>query len=91
VKKYKVTLTAAERALLHDLISAGQAAATKLTHARILLKADAGPDGPAWTDGAIADAVEVDVIAPSKAWERRMRCKHSETFRWSPAGGKPVQ
>ena len=34
----------------------------------------------------------VDVIAPSKAWGRRMRCKkHSETFRRSPAGGKPAQ
>jgi hypothetical protein len=29
----------------------------------------------------------VDVIAPSKAWGRRMRCKkHSEIFRRSPAG-----
>jgi hypothetical protein len=27
-----------------------------------------------------------------QAWERGMRCrKRSETFRWNPAGGKPVQ
>jgi transposase len=31
----------------------------KLTHARILLKADQGPDGPGWVDEAIAEAVEV--------------------------------
>jgi transposase len=60
VKKYKVTLTADERQALHDLVAAGKAAAKKLTHARILLKADAAPDGPAWTDARIAEAVEVN-------------------------------
>ena len=30
-----------------------------LTHARILLKADQGEGGPAWTDAAIAGALEV--------------------------------
>jgi hypothetical protein len=38
--KYRVTLTAEERAELETLISAGKAAARKLTHARILLLAD---------------------------------------------------
>ena len=38
--KYKVTLTAAERVGLEQLVSAGKAAARKLTHARILLLAD---------------------------------------------------
>jgi hypothetical protein len=59
MKKYKVTLTAAERLSLRGLIAAGTSA-LKLTHARILLKADAGPDGPAWTDARIAEAVEVN-------------------------------
>jgi transposase len=59
MKKYKVTLTADERHSLHELISAGKAAALKLTHARILLKADAAPGGPAWTDARIAEAFEV--------------------------------
>ena len=48
MKKYKVTLTAEERQQLHDLVTTGKAAAKKLAHARILLKADAAPDGPAW-------------------------------------------
>jgi transposase len=60
MKKYKVTLTADERQSLHDLVSVGKAAAMKLTHARILLKADAAPGGPAWTDARIAEAVEVN-------------------------------
>jgi len=38
--KYRVTLTAEERAGLQHLVSAGKAAARKLTHARILLLAD---------------------------------------------------
>ena len=40
-KKYTVTLTAEERKSLQGLIAAGKAAATKLAHARILLKAEA--------------------------------------------------
>lgn len=38
--KYRVTLTAEERAALEQLVSCGKAAARKLTHARILLLAD---------------------------------------------------
>jgi hypothetical protein len=38
--KYRVTLTAEERAELEQLVSCGTAAARKLTHARILLLAD---------------------------------------------------
>ena len=58
-KKYPVVLTDAEREHLHRLVAAGTAPARKLTHARLLLKADQGPDGPAWVDEAIAEAVEV--------------------------------
>ncbi len=46
MKKYKVTLTADERQQLRNLIAAGQAAAPKLAHARILLKADAAHGRP---------------------------------------------
>ena len=66
MSKYKVTLTAEERQDLQDLIAAGKAAAQRLAHARILLKADAAPDGPAWSDERIAEAVEVSAatVAP---------------------------
>ena len=58
-KRYPVTLTATERDLLKRLIAAGTESARKLTHARILLKANQGPGGPGWTDEAIGEAVEV--------------------------------
>jgi len=70
VKKYKVTLTADERRSLKELIAAGTAAAQKLAHARILLKADAAPGGPAWTDDRIADAVEVSTDTVGRVRQR---------------------
>ena len=70
MKKYKVTLTATERQSLHELIAAGQAAALKLAHARILLKADAAPEGPAWTDDRIAEAVEVNLTTVERVRQR---------------------
>ena len=57
-KKYPVTLTEAEREQLKNLIAAGTAPARKLTHARILLKADQSSEGPGWVDEQVADAVE---------------------------------
>ena len=56
MKKYIVTLTAEERQQLSGLIASGKAAARKLAHARVLLHADAAPDGPAWTDERVAAA-----------------------------------
>src|SRR5215204_1979446 len=58
-KKYPVTLTETEREHLKSLIAAGTAPARKLTHARILLKADQSPEGPGWVDEQVAEAVEV--------------------------------
>jgi transposase len=58
-KKYIVTLVDEERRMLQDMLSRGKAAARKLMHARILLKADAAAGGPAWEDPSIAEALEV--------------------------------
>ena len=58
-KKYIVTLTQEERQMLQAMLSRGKAAARKLMHARILLKADAAPGGPDWNDAAIAEGLEV--------------------------------
>ena len=58
-KKYIVTLTEEERRILQEMLSRGKAAARKLTHARILLKADAADGGPGWNDAAIAEGLEV--------------------------------
>ena len=57
--KYIVTLTEAERKMLQEMLSRGKAAARKLAHARILLKADASPGGPGWGDDAIAEGMEI--------------------------------
>ena len=59
MKKYLVELTPEQREELSHLISTGKAAARELTHARILLKADQGSAGPAWSDGRIQEALEV--------------------------------
>ena len=70
VKRFIVTLTADERQVLHDLIAKGKAAARKLTHARILLKADAADDGLHWPDWRIADALEVHVSMVERVRQR---------------------
>ena len=53
-KKYVVRLTDEEREELEAMARKGRAAAYKIRHANILLKADA--DGPAWIDTRIAEA-----------------------------------
>jgi transposase len=58
-KKYIVTLTEEERQMLQTMLSRGKAAARKLMHARILLKADASAGGPAWNDDQVAEGLEV--------------------------------
>src|SRR5260370_38928029 len=54
-----VALTTAERDSVKRVLAAGSESVRKLTQARIVLKADQGPEGPGWADQAIADAVEV--------------------------------
>jgi len=58
-KIYKVTLTDEKRKYLNALISKGKAAARKLTHAHILLKADQSEKGPAWEDRLICESFSV--------------------------------
>jgi DNA-binding transcriptional ArsR family regulator len=69
-KKYPVILSETEREELKRLIAAGTAPARKLTHARILLKADQSPEGPGWVDEAIAEAVETSQPTVSRVRKR---------------------
>jgi hypothetical protein len=55
--------TTDERARLQHLLTVGQAPTRQLTHARILLKADEGAEGPAWPDKRIAEALGVGGLA----------------------------
>jgi hypothetical protein len=56
-KRYRVTLTAAERQELQTSVSTGTAAARKLVRARILLLADQAEGGSAKADAAIVEAL----------------------------------
>lgn len=59
--KYVVRLEAEERQQLLDLVAKGKRAAAVLTRARILLKADAGADGPDWKDDDVVEALETSL------------------------------
>ena len=69
-KKYIVELTEKERQTLQQLLSSGKAAARKLTHARILLKADSGPTGPNWPDAKISQALDVGTATIERVRKR---------------------
>ena len=66
--KYNVRLHTAEHEQLLACGNTGGAAAAKLLHARILLKADVGAGDRPWTDAAIAEALD-----PSAATVHRVR------------------
>jgi len=57
--KYHVTLTEEERTRLEALTQQGRVAARTVTHAWILLKADASAGAPAWSDAQIREAFGV--------------------------------
>src|SRR5215210_3988238 len=56
------SLTPNERQLLEQLVSKGKAAARTLSRAWVLLKADATPGGPAWTDELIQQTFSVGLV-----------------------------
>lgn len=56
-KRYRVTLTHAERQELRTMVTSGKAAARKLVRARVLLLADQADGGPAKSDPEIIDAL----------------------------------
>jgi transposase len=60
-KRYLVKLDKQERKELSQLVKKERIAAKKRTHAQVLLLADAGKQGPAWKDEAIAEACQVTV------------------------------
>jgi transposase len=69
-KKYRITLSAAERQELNKIMKAGQVNVRALKRAQMLLKADESPGGAAWSDAAIAEALEVH---PMTVWGVRKR------------------
>ncbi len=57
--RYRITLTGQERKDLEALTRNGKTGAKKFINARALLLCDVGPDGPAWTVAAAAEALGV--------------------------------
>jgi hypothetical protein len=84
-KKYRVTLTAEERATLTALVEKGKAAARTLTHARILLKADQSEGGPAWKDEAIVEALDVSLSTVSRVRQLFVEAGVAAALRRRPA------
>src|SRR5437764_12097471 len=74
MKKYRVTLTEDERAALGQRVATGRGSARELTHARILLKAAQGPQGPAWADTGIAAALDASVPTVERVRRRFVEC-----------------
>ena len=70
VKKYVVELTEKERSQLQEMVKKGKTLARKIQHARILLKADEGSCGPAWTDEEIAQSFDVGVRTVERIRQR---------------------
>jgi len=91
VKKYVVTLSAAERVRLDELIHKGQRAAQLLTKARILLKADVSDAGEGWSDRRIAEALDTSIATV----ERTRRQLIEEGFdavltrKYNPSSARP--
>ena len=69
-KKHVVALTGDERARLRRQIAVGALQPNAQAHARILLKADSGPEGPAWLDRAIATALDLSVPTVERVRKR---------------------
>jgi len=70
VKKYKVQLDETQRKQLESMLSGGKESARSQMHARILLKADQGSQGPAWTDEQIAEALSVGKATVERVRQR---------------------
>lgn len=69
-QKHQVLLTAEQRTQLQQLLGKGSAPTRTLTHARILLKADEADGGPAWTNAAIAQALEISELTVTRTRKR---------------------
>ena len=88
-KRYVVRLNDEERERLAELLGRKRLGAQKRRRAQVLLKADAGPDGPAWVDTRLAEAFEVSVVMVENlrkryvlegfeaALERKSQCRPS--------------
>ena len=69
-KRYIVSLTNDERQTLEQLTKTGKATASKINHARLLLKADVNHEDGGWTDQAISDAFNISTRTIERVRQR---------------------
>lgn len=89
MKKYHVQLTQEQRHQMQELVNAGKAPARKLIHARVLLKADEGEHGPAWTDERISEALEVSPATIQRIRQRFIEHGLDEALNRRPQPERP--
>ena len=70
VKRYRVSLTKEEQKSLEEVTKTGKAAAAKINHAKILLKADINRDEGGWKDQAISIALDTSVSTIEQVRQR---------------------
>src|SRR3954447_7510438 len=88
MEKYRVELTTEERVLLEGLLAKGKHAARKLTHARILLLADAAR-GTSRTDEDIAEALLVGPRTVARIRKRLVQEGFSAALDHKPQPRRP--
>lgn len=71
-KRYVVELTPDEGAQLNALVRQGRAHAREIQHTQILLNADSGSQGSAWTDQQIASTLQVGMWTVERIRQRQV-------------------
>jgi hypothetical protein len=91
VKKYVVRLSAQERERLEAMVRTGKTLAQILTRARILLKADTSEAGEAWSDSAIAAALDTSVNNVARARQQLVEEGFEATLKrkYNPNSARP--
>jgi transposase len=90
-KKYIVQLDAEQRQMLESLLSGGRESARNQAHARMLLKADQGTQGPAWSDKQIAEALDVGKATVERVRRRFVEGGLLEALVRRPQPERPAQ
>ena len=91
VKKYVVQLSAQERERLEAMVRTGKTLAQIVTRARILLKADTSEAGEAWSDSAIAVALDTSVNNVARARQQLVEEGFEATLKrkYNPNSARP--
>ena len=86
-KKYVVALTESERQELEKLITTGKHSASRINHARILLKADINqPDG-GWPDSEISAALDISIRTIERVRQRFVEERLEASLKRRSGGG----